>query len=94
MILPALENMRTAFGELAGGLNGSIELLDATPRRLVLMATGLQEQLADVQQVIPGPYVSAGAKAAEGFARKTNTTVDALQKDADAKGERYFFAAV
>jgi glycyl-tRNA synthetase beta chain len=94
MIRPALESLRTSFSEHAGALNGTIELLDATPRRLVLFATGLAEQLPDVQQVIPGPYLSAGPKAAEGFAKKNNTAVDALQKEADAKGERYFFSAL
>jgi glycyl-tRNA synthetase beta chain len=92
MIRPALESLRLSFSEQAGALSGTIELLEATPRRLVLLATGLAEQLADVQQVVPGPYVTAGSKAAEGFAKKNNTTVDRLQKDADAKGERYFFS--
>src|SRR5947199_1899192 len=94
MIRPLLESLRASFSDHAGALNGTIELLDATPRRLVLLATGLAGQLADVQQVLPGPYVSAGPKAAEGFARKNNTTVEALQKEADAKGERYFFSTL
>jgi glycyl-tRNA synthetase beta chain len=94
MIDGALSSLRDSFSAQAGSLNGAIELLDATPRRLVLLATGLDEQLADVNQVIPGPYVSAGEKAAQGFAKKNNTTLDALHKEADAKGERYFFATV
>ena len=48
-------------------------------------------QLADVNQVIPGPYFSAGEKAALGFAKKNNTTVEELfKKKPDAKGQRYF----
>lgn len=94
MIDGALASLRESFSTQAGALNGAIELLDATPRRLVLLATGLDEQLADVNQVIPGPYVSAGEKAAQGFAKKNSTTLDALHKEADAKGERYFFATV
>jgi glycyl-tRNA synthetase beta chain len=94
MIRPALESLRLSFSEQAGALDGTIELLDATPRRLVLLATGLAERLGDVQQVVLGPYVSAGSKAAEGFAKKNRTTVEELRKDADAKGERYFFSTL
>src|SRR5690242_18504720 len=94
MILDALESLRLGFSEQAGALNGTIELLDATPRRLVLKATNLAERLPDVQQVIQGPYLSAGPKAAEGFARKNGVSVDQLQKDTDAKGERYFFTSL
>jgi glycyl-tRNA synthetase beta chain len=94
MILDALESLRLGFSEQAGGLNGAIELLDATPRRLVLKATNLDQRLPDVQQVIQGPYLSAGTKAAEGFAKKNGVNVDQLHKDTDAKGERYFFTSL
>jgi glycyl-tRNA synthetase beta chain len=94
MILDALESLRAGFSEHAGGLNGAIELLDATPRRLVLLATGLADQLADVQQVVQGPYLSAGPKAAEGFAKKNGVSVDQLQRDTDTKGERYFYTSL
>lgn len=93
MLLGALESLRAGFSEQAGGLNGTIELLEATPRRLALLATGLADHLPDAQQVVPGPYLSAGAKAAEGFAKKNGVTVDQLIKDSDAKGERYFFTS-
>ena len=94
MIDAALTSLRDRFSEAAGALNGTIEMLDATPRRLVLLATGLEKQLGDVNQVIPGPYVSAGEKAAQGFAKKNNTTVEALHRESDAKGERYFSSSV
>ena len=94
MIEGALASLRDSFSEQAGALNGAIELLDATPRRLVLLATGLDSQLGDVNQVVPGPYVSAGEKAAQGFARKNGVSIDALHREPDAKGERYFFATV
>ncbi|MBV9085467.1 MAG: glycine--tRNA ligase subunit beta, partial [Acidobacteriaceae bacterium] len=94
MIEPALESLRRSFSDLAGGLNGTIELLDATPRRLALLATGLQEGLPDVNHIVPGPYVSAGEKAAQGFAKKNKTTVEALRRERDEKGERYFFTLV
>ena len=94
MIEGALASLRDSFSEQAGALNGAIELLDATPRRLVLLTTGLDSQLGDVNQVVPGPYVSAGEKAAQGFARKNGVSIDALHREPDAKGERYFFATV
>ena len=94
MIDAALTSLRDRFSEAAGALNGTIEMLDATPRRLALLATGLEKQLGDVNLVIPGPYVSAGEKAAQGFAKKNNTTVEALHRESDAKGERYFFSSV
>lgn len=94
MIDAALTHLRDEFSKAAGGLNGTIELLDATPRRLALIATGLDPQLPDVEQVIPGPYVSAGEKAAQGFAKRNNTTIEALKREADAKGDRYFFTSL
>lgn len=94
MIRPALESLRQSYSAAAGALGGAIELLDATPRRLVLLSTNLAETLPDSEVVVPGPYVTAGAKAAEGFAKKNGTTVDALRKETDVKGERYFFTAL
>ncbi len=94
MIDAALTSLRERFSEAAGALNGTIELLDATPRRLVLMAISLSEKLGDVNQLIPGPYVSAGEKAAQGFAKKNGTTIEGLHRDSDAKGERYFFSTI
>ncbi len=91
MIEPALEDLRTKFQTAFGAFGGSALVTDATPRRLVLLAKDLTEQAPDVQSVVPGPYVSAGGKAAEGFARKWNTTVAELAKMPDAKGERFVF---
>jgi glycyl-tRNA synthetase beta chain len=94
MIDAALTHLRDEFSKAAGSLGGTIELLDATPRRLALMATDLEEQLADVAQLIPGPYLSAGEKAAHGFAKKNSVPLDALTVGPDAKGDRYFFSTV
>lgn len=94
MIPPALESLKDNFIKQAGSLTETIEWVEGTPRRLALLATGLAERLPDVQQVIPGPYLTAGVKAAEGFAKKNSTTVEALRKEADAKGERYFFSTL
>jgi glycyl-tRNA synthetase beta chain len=94
MIEPALEDLRNRFQAGFGAFGGSALITEATPRRLVLMARGLSARAPDVQTVIPGPYVSAGEKAAQGFARKQGKTVDALDKVQDAKGERFVFHQV
>ncbi|HEX7362588.1 MAG TPA: glycine--tRNA ligase subunit beta [Bryobacteraceae bacterium] len=89
MIEPALEDLRSRYQAAFSAFGGSALMVDATPRRLVLLAKDILEQASDVQSVIPGPYISAGPKAAEGFARKQGTTVDRLAKLCDAKGERF-----
>src|SRR6185437_10132158 len=91
MIEPALEDLRTRFQAAFGAFGGSAIITEATPRRLVLLAKNLNEKAPDVESVVQGPYVSAGAKAAEGFARKCGTEVGRLGKMQDAKGERYVF---
>jgi glycyl-tRNA synthetase beta chain len=91
MIPDALQSLRENYqGSQAGNLRGVIDLLEGTPRRLAMRLRNLDARMSDVEEVIPGPYVSAGEKAAQGFAKKNNTTVEELSRDADAKGERYF----
>jgi glycyl-tRNA synthetase beta chain len=92
MIIPALAELRSRFESAFQTLGGSALITEATPRRLVLLAKDMAEQAPDVESVAQGPYLSAGAKAAEGFARKQGTTVDKLARMQDAKGERYVFA--
>ena len=91
MIEPALADLRAKFQTDFGVFGGSALIMDATPRRLVLRAEGLSAEAPDVENVTLGPYRSAGAKAAEGFARKWGTTLDQLAVTQDAKGERYVF---
>ncbi len=91
MIEPALEDLRKKFQSAFGAFGGSSLSVEATPRRLVLFAKDLAAQAPDTETVVQGPYLSAGDKAAEGFARKQGTTVAQLAKMADAKGERYIF---
>ncbi len=91
MIEPALEDLRTKFQTVFGEFGGSALVTEATPRRLVLLAKDLSDKAPDRQTVVPGPYVSAGPKAAEGFARKQGTTIEALGRMQDAKGERFVF---
>ncbi len=91
MIEPALADLRTRFEQAFGAFGGSALIAEGTPRRLVLLAENLAAQAPDAETVIPGPYVSAGEKAAQGFARKQGTTVEALDRIQDTKGERYIF---
>ncbi len=44
--------------------------VDATARRLVVQSGGFPERTADQEQIIKGPPISAGDKAAAGFAKK------------------------
>ncbi len=91
MIEPALADLRTKFQSAFGAFGGSSITMEATPRRLVLLAKDLIERAQDVENVVQGPYLSAGPGAANGFAKKWNTSVDQLAKTTDAKGERYIF---
>ena len=91
MIEPALEDLRAEFQAAFGAFGGSALIMEATPRRLVLMAKDLLTQAPDTESVVQGPYLTAGEKAAEGFARKQGTTVAQLARISDAKGERYVF---
>jgi glycyl-tRNA synthetase beta chain len=65
-----------------------------TPRRLVLMVTGLAPKQSEGEDVVTGPPASRAfgedgkpTPAAEGFARAQGTTVAALERIATAKGE-------
>lgn len=91
MIEPALEHLRSRIQTAFGAFGGSALVVEGTPRRFVLLAEDLSDRAPEVQTMIPGPFVSAGEKAAQGFARKQGTTVEALGKMQDAKGDRYVF---
>ncbi len=91
MIEPALADLRAKFQSAFGPFDGSALVADATPRRLVLFARELNEQAPEVENVVLGPYVSAGSKAGDGFARKWQVAPDQLARTEDAKGERYIF---
>ncbi|MCC6585690.1 MAG: glycine--tRNA ligase subunit beta [Bryobacterales bacterium] len=91
MIVPALEYLRAGFEKLIAEnrLSGRVACVDATPRRLVLIASGLPAGQADSEELVSGPPKSAGQGAAQGFARKNGATVDQLEIIATPKGE-YF----
>jgi glycyl-tRNA synthetase beta chain len=61
-------------------LFGATPQVDATPRRLVVRAAGLPERTPDTEQVVKGPPVTAGDKAAEGFAKKQGADLSALRR--------------
>jgi glycyl-tRNA synthetase beta chain len=93
MIEPALADLYATFQKLLdeSKLGGSIAWTDATPRRLSLNATGLVERQADSEELVSGPPKSAGAGAAQGFAKKNGTTVDKLETVTTDKGEYFSF---
>jgi len=70
-------------------LLGAAPLVDATPRRLVVKAGGVPERTPDEHRVVKGPPVSAGEKAAAGFAKKQGVDPSALTKSGE-----YFEARV
>jgi glycyl-tRNA synthetase beta chain len=61
-------------------LFGAAVNVDATSRRLTVWASGLPERTADSEQVLKGPPLTSGDKAAEGFAKKQGADVSALRK--------------
>jgi glycyl-tRNA synthetase beta chain len=93
MIEPALDNMRQLFSELLAehNLGGQVDGTDATPRRLVLRASGLNKKQADEIKAVSGPPVSSGTGAAQGFAKKMGVAIDQLDRIQTAKGEYFSF---
>ena len=67
----------------AMNLFGAAVEVDATPRRLVVRASGLPEMTPDEEQIIKGPPISAGDKAAGGFAKKQGVELSAMNKVGD-----------
>jgi glycyl-tRNA synthetase beta chain len=73
-----------ALKQLASmNLFGATAEVDATPRRLLVRARGLPERTPDESQVIKGPPVSAGEKAAAGFAKKQGIDLSAMTTAGD-----------
>src|SRR5688500_17604929 len=94
MTEPALANLKELFTAVLAenNLGGEVDSMDATPRRLVLRASGLAEKQADEVKAVSGPPVSAGAGAVAGFAKKMGISVDRLEKIHTPKGEYYSFS--
>jgi glycyl-tRNA synthetase beta chain len=93
MIEPALADLKSRVEKLfeTARLSGRVDWVDATPRRLVLKASGLAGKQADSEGLVTGPPKSAGAGAAQGFAKKNGATVDQLGTLATDKGEYFSF---
>ena len=93
MIGGALNQLQDEFQKLLDqhALGGSEVRTDATPRRLALFAKNLIERQPDSEELLLGPPKSAGAGAANGFARKMGTTADQLGAETTAKGEYFSF---
>jgi glycyl-tRNA synthetase beta chain len=93
MIEPALADLKKKFEALCveEQLGGSVLWMDATPRRLVLRATGLVARQSDKEELVSGPPKSAGPGAARGFAKKMGVDVDALETVSTEKGEYFSF---
>ncbi len=64
-------------------LFGATPQVDATARRLVVRATGLPDRTPDQEQLVKGPPITAGDKAAAGFAKKQGVELSAMQKVGD-----------
>jgi glycyl-tRNA synthetase beta chain len=93
MIPAALTHLKAAFAKLFedNRLGGTVEWVDATPRRLVVMCEGLPRKQKDSTEIVSGPPKSAGEGAAQGFARKQGVETAALQVRKTPKGEYYSF---
>ncbi len=93
MILPALESFRKLFSELleTHRMAGRITRLEATPRRLVLMAEAMADKQADSVEILTGPPKAAGESAAAGFARKLGVEVTHLETAQTPKGEYFSY---
>lgn len=74
MVPGALEQLRKLE------LFGATVHVDATSRRLTVWASGVPDRTADSEQVLKGPPLTSGDKAAEGFAKKQGADVSALRK--------------
>src|SRR5690242_5061221 len=81
MIPGALTHLRDQFTKLleTNRLKGEVDWVDATPRRLVLRASGLPKAQKDSVEVISGPPVSAGDGAKMGFAKKQGVDPSTLE---------------
>jgi glycyl-tRNA synthetase beta chain len=93
MIPPAINQLAELFQDLLdrNRLGGSVNSVDATPRRFALRAAGLIERQQDSEELVLGPPKSAGQGAAAGFAKKMGTTPDQLNVETNPKGEYFAF---
>jgi glycyl-tRNA synthetase beta chain len=86
MIEPALESLGANLAPLIEKLGGGQAWTDATPRRLVYRSRYTLDQERDEDTLVQGPSLSAGEKAAAGFARKMGVPVTELSPMDTGKG--------
>jgi glycyl-tRNA synthetase beta chain len=86
MIEPALESLESHLAPVMEKLGGGQAWTDATPRRLVYRSRYTLDKEPDEDTVVQGPSLSAGEKAAAGFARKMGVAVTDLSPMDTGKG--------
>ena len=91
MIGDGLAHLQAKVQELVAPLGATLRLADATPRRLVLMMSGLAAKEADRVEMVSGPPQQANPQAVEGFAKKNGVRVAELELVESAKGTYYSF---
>ncbi|PIE20416.1 MAG: glycine--tRNA ligase subunit beta [Neptuniibacter caesariensis] len=96
----ALKTLSDAFtaGITAGLKDAGVNFAEvksyASPRRLAVLISALDDKQADRKIEKRGPSVKAPEKAVEGFARSCNVSVDQLERIDTDKGEYYNFKTV
>lgn len=91
MIGDGLAHLEAKLLELVAPLGGTVTLADATPRRLVVMMSGIAAMEADRVELVSGPPKQANPQAVEGFAKKNGAGVAELELVETAKGTYYSF---
>ena len=61
----------------------------ATPRRLAVLISGVQDRSPDSERDLHGPAVGAPAQAVAGFARKSGVAIESLRTAQTPKGQVY-----
>jgi glycyl-tRNA synthetase beta chain len=93
MLAGALEYLGGAIGNLLKQHEAGDATVrtDATPRRLVVRAEGIQSKQADTEERVWGPAKTAPQVAVAGFAKKQGIAVEQLELLSDGKAEKYSY---
>jgi glycyl-tRNA synthetase beta chain len=93
MLAGALDYLGTTIGTLLQEhqLGAAVIATDATPRRLVVRASGLIAQQPDSEERVWGPAKTAPPAAVAGFAKKQGVDPDQLTILSDGKAEKYSY---
>lgn len=92
MQVEAVRYLQQAFTELLkqAGISHNPVTPFVTPRRLAIMATGIDGTQPDITIEKKGPKTSAPQAALDGFLRKENLSIEILEKRMLGKDETYF----